>query len=234
MEILLKIAGGLLGILVPILFYTTIRKGIQRSEIDDVSKAEYKRILETFVSVGTILVWILSLSKVLDYHEGDIVPRFAIPLVVIVFIGISLVASRDFQNILASTPLSMLVGVQAFRLAGIAFFIIAYLKILPASFQLAAYGDLLTGVLAIMASKALQNHSSNARMLFWLFNVVGILDLINVALMLMLHYPVWSDTVPTSESATQFSLVMIPAIAAPFAMLLHLYSIIAAAKRSEA
>src|SRR5689334_5275652 len=145
MEIFLKIAGALLGILVPFLFYTTIKKGIGRSDIGEEKKVEYKRILVTFVATGTILVWILSLSKALDYHAGDIVPRFAIPLVLIVFLGICIVASKDFQNILAAIPLSVLVGVQTFRLAGIAFFIIAYLNILPGSFQIAAYGDLLTG-----------------------------------------------------------------------------------------
>ena len=233
MEILLEIAGGLLGILVPFLFFFTLRKGIDRTDLDDERKADYKRILGTAVGLGTVLIWVLSLSKVLNYHEGDVVPRFAIPLVVIVFTGICIAASRDFQTILASTPLPVLVGVQAFRLAGIAFFVIAYLKILPGSFQIAAYGDLLTGILAIIASRALQNNSSNARLYFWLFNVVGLFDLVNVAVLLLLHYPLWSDTLPTSEAATQFSLVMIPALAAPFAMLLHFYSMVAAVRPRE-
>ena len=233
METSLKIAGGLLGILVPYLFIITINKGIKSSEYDDERKLNYRQILWTLVTLGTLSIWILSLSKVLDYHEGDVVPRFVIPLVAIVLLGLWLLGNEYFQSILSTTSISALVGVQAFRLAGTAFFLIAYLKILPASFQLAGYGDLFTGILAIMASNAIQKKSTNARFLFWVFNAVGLLDLINVAFLLLFYYPLWNKTMPTSEAATQFSLIMIPAIAAPFALLLHIYSIIGAVKPKE-
>ena len=204
METSLKIAGGLLGILVPYLFIITINKGIKSSEYDDERKLNYRQILWTLVTLGTLSIWILSLSKVLDYHEGDVVPRFVIPLVAIVLLGLWLLGNEYFQSILSTTSISALVGVQAFRLAGTAFFLIAYLK-----------------------------KSTNARFLFWVFNAVGLLDLINVAFLLLFYYPLWNKTMPTSEAATQFSLIMIPAIAAPFALLLHIYSIIGAVKPKE-
>jgi hypothetical protein len=51
---------------------------------------------------------------------------------------------------------------------------------LPASFAVpAAYGDLLAGLLALAAMGALRTRSSIAIPLTWLFNVVGLLDLIN-------------------------------------------------------
>ena len=234
METILKVAGGLLGLLVPYLFYITLNNGMNKSPIEGHRKIKYKGILGAVVILATLSVWLFSVARVLDYHSGDVIPKFTIPLVVFVLAGILCLANKRSQTVLSFTPLSTLVGVQAFRLAGIAFFFIAYLQILPETFQWAAFGDLLTGTLAILASKALQNGSSNARVLFWLFNIVGLLDLLNVAFLLLLYYPIWNDTLPTSESATQFSLVMIPAIAAPFAILLHLYSIIAAIKASKA
>ncbi len=51
---------------------------------------------------------------------------------------------------------------------------------LPASFAVpAAYGDLLAGLLALAAIFALRARTPIALPLTWLFNVVGLLDLIN-------------------------------------------------------
>ena len=233
METILKIAGGLLGLVVPYLFFIALNTGINKTDVDNQRRIKYRRILVAFVVLATISVWALSLGRILDYHEGDLVPKFAIPLIVFVLAGVLILDNKEFGTIISSTPLSTLVGVQVFRLAGIAFFFIAYLGILPDAFQSAALGDLLTGTLAILAGKSLQNRSDNARLLFWLFNIVGLLDLLNVAFLLMMYYPIWSDTLPSTESATKFSLVMIPAIAAPFAMLLHIYSIIAVVRTSK-
>jgi hypothetical protein len=233
METILKIAGGLLGILVPFLFIMTLTKGIRRSNLDEEKKQKLSRRVAVTVALFTFLVWILSLSEILDYHAGDLVPRYFVPLLVFVLTGLCLLASRNFQAVLSSTPLSALVGAQVFRLAGVAFFVIAYLQILPGSFTLAGYGDLLTGILAIAASKAIQNKSANAKWLFWLFNIAGLFDLMNVAVMLLAYYPLWYNSSPTSENASHFSLVMIPAVAAPIAMLLHIYSIVNAIRLKQ-
>ncbi len=51
---------------------------------------------------------------------------------------------------------------------------------LPAAFAVpAAYGDLLAGLLALAALVALRARSTIALPLTWLFNVVGLLDLVN-------------------------------------------------------
>jgi len=225
METILKIMGGLLGLVIPFFFAMNLNKGIQNSDLDEARKLRYRQILISVITVSTILVWALSLSKILDYHKDDRIPRFAIPLVVFVFIGLSLIKNKDFQSILSAMPLPSLVGTQAFRFAGAAFLVIAYLNILPQPFLLAGYGDILTGTLATLSSAALLKQSINSKLYFWLFSVVGLLDLLNVAFLLLLYYPLWSRSVPTSESATQFSLVMIPAIVAPLALLLHIYAI---------
>ena len=51
---------------------------------------------------------------------------------------------------------------------------------LPAAFaNPAAYGDLLTGVLALLALIALRTGWAGAPALVWLFNIVGTVDLLN-------------------------------------------------------
>jgi hypothetical protein len=225
METILKIASGLLGLMIPLLFAMKLNQGIKNSNLDIWRKRKYRQILIASVSISTVLVWAFSLSGILEYHNGDMIPRFAIPLIVFAFIGLYLLKNKSFQGILFSIPLSSLVSIQIFRFAGTAFLIIAYLKILPQPFQLAGYGDILTGTLAILSSIALLKQSDNSRFLFWSFSIVGLLDLLNVAFLLLWYYPAWTDSLITSERASQFSLVMIPALVAPIALLLHAYAI---------
>ena len=70
---------------------------------------------------------------------------------------------------------------HAFRHIGMVFLIPGVVaRPLPEAFAApAAYGDLLTGVLAFLALVALRNSWSVARVSVWLFNIVGTIDLMN-------------------------------------------------------
>ncbi len=70
---------------------------------------------------------------------------------------------------------------HAFRHVGMVFLVPGVVaQTLPESFAApAAYGDLLTGVLALLALIALRTSWAGAVMLVWLFNVVGTVDLLN-------------------------------------------------------
>jgi hypothetical protein len=77
--------------------------------------------------------------------------------------------------------LQPLLVVHAFRHLGMVFLVPTVVgPALPPSFALpAAYGDLLTGLLALGATVALRTRSGIAIPLTWIFNVVGLLDLIH-------------------------------------------------------
>jgi len=70
---------------------------------------------------------------------------------------------------------------HAFRHIGLVFLIPGVVaRPLPETFAApAAYGDLLTGVLALLALVALRNSWSVARGAVWLFSIVGTIDLLN-------------------------------------------------------
>ncbi len=70
---------------------------------------------------------------------------------------------------------------HAFRHIGMVFLIPGVVaRPLPEAFAApAAYGDLLTGVLALLALVALRNNWSLARVPVWLFSIVGTIDLVN-------------------------------------------------------
>jgi len=226
METLLLVAGAALGLIVPFLFTHTLAQGIERSPFPPATKPRFKTLAIAAVGGWTLLVWIASLSGLIRYHPGDSFPRFVIPLLVPVLAAVALAASSsDFRTVLDHAPLGTLVGVQTFRLAGVAFLLIVYLGILPPSFARAGYGDLATGALALSASLALARKSRSSHSLFWLFSAVGLYDLMSVAYLLLAYYPLYNDTVPSSAPVFEFSLVLIPALAAPMALLLHLFAL---------
>jgi len=226
MDIVLKVMAGALGLLVPGLFVFALRKGIDRAPLESEARASAKRTLIVLVVVWTVAVWALSLAGALSYHEGDALPRVFIALFIPVAVGIAAMASRSFRTILDHIPLATLVGVQAFRFAGAAFLLIAYLGILPGAFASGGYGDLVTAMLATVASLLFaRGVTGGARIVFWGFTLAGLCDLFNVAYLMLKFYPIWYQGTPTSAPMADFALVMIPAIAVPIALLLHLYSI---------
>ncbi len=232
MENLLTIMGGALGILVPFLLVYLLNKGIANTPFETSHKADLKNKLAVFVGGWTILIWILSLSGLFSYHSGDTFPRLLIGLVAPVLIGVLLLTNKSFKIVLDNTPLAALVGVQTFRFAGAAFLLVVYLGILPDDFAQGGYGDLLTGFLALIASMLLHFNYNNRKLFFWLFSMAGLLDLANVAFLILKYYPIWNSAPVNSAPMADFSLVMIPVIAAPIAMLLHIYAIIKALKKA--
>ena len=226
MDTLLLVAGAALGLIVPFLFAHALAQGIERSPIPPATKTRFKTLAVTSVGTWALLVWAASLSGLIRYQPGDSFPRFVIPLMVPILATVALAArSSDFRMVLDHAPLGTLVGVQTFRLAGVAFLLIVYLGILPPAFARAGYGDLATGALALSTALALARKSSVSHTLFWLFSVCGLYDLLNVAYLLLAYHPLYSNTVPSSAPAFQFSLVLIPALAAPMALLLHLFAL---------
>ena len=69
---------------------------------------------------------------------------------------------------------------HAFRHIGMVFLVPGVVQTLPDSFALAAaYGDLLAGVLALLALVALRREWKAALAIVWTFNIVGTVDLFN-------------------------------------------------------
>jgi hypothetical protein len=218
--------GGALGLLVPGLFVYALGKGIERAPLDERTRSATWRTLIAVVAAWTAAVWALSLAGVMSYHDGDVLPRVFVALFVPVVVGVAALASPSFRTVLDHTPLAAMVGVQSFRFAGAAFLLIVHLGILPAAFAGGGYGDLVTATLATAASLMLaRGVTGGARTLFWAFSLAGLLDLANVAYLMLRFYPIWYRGAPTSAPTADFALIMIPAIAAPLALLLHTYSI---------
>ena len=226
MDVVLKIMGGSLGLLVPCLFVFALAKGIDRAPFNQAKKVSSRKGIMGLVAFWTMAVWALSLAGAFSYHAGDKIPRVLIPLFVPVLVGVGALVSRDFRAILDHTPLATLVGVQSFRFAGAAFLLVVQLGILPAEFATGGYGDLVTASLAVIAALLLMREpSAIGAAAFWGFTLAGLLDLLNVAYLILRYYPIWYRDAPSSAPLGDFALIMIPAVAAPLALLLHVYAI---------
>ncbi len=100
-------------------------------------------------------------------------------------IGYGLLAKWYVAPRLAALPLHdaliPLLFLHAFRHVGMVFLVPAVVAptLSPAFALPAAYGDLLAGLLALLAMVALRTRWPLALPLAWLFNIVGTLDLLN-------------------------------------------------------
>src|SRR5260370_27576178 len=100
-------------------------------------------------------------------------------------IAYSLIARWYIVPRLATLPLGAaltpLLFLHAFRHVGMVFLVPTVVgPALPAAFAVpAAYGDLLVAVLALLAILGLRGQGRSARMLVWIFSVVGTVDLLN-------------------------------------------------------
>lgn len=105
--------------------------------------------------------------------------------VLLSLVGYALIAKWYVAPRLAILPrhqaLIPLLFPHGFRHLGLVFLVPAVVApTLPEAFaRPAAYGDLLAGVLALLAIVALRSEWPGALALTWLFNVVGTLDLLN-------------------------------------------------------
>jgi hypothetical protein len=228
MQVLLKTMGASLGLLVPALFLSVLLGGVRRSPLTPDAKARFRGSIIGVVMVWLLFAWIASLTGSIAHHRADVLPRWLIGLALPSAIGLLALASKSFRTVVANISLQTLVGVQAFRFAGAAFLLIVSLGILPRAFVSAGYGDIATGILAIVTARLLVSSSPGARPAFWAFTLIGLGDLLNVAYMLLKYDPIWYQGTPSSAAAATFSLVMIPVVAAPLALILHVYAVLRA------
>jgi hypothetical protein len=226
MTIVITTMDCLLSVLAPLLFIYLFFKGIKKSSLSEESKSRLKKFIVSIVILWTAVIWIMSLSSNLfGYHEGDGIPRFTIALFIPVLIGLFALVSKSFRTILDFTPLSLMVGAQTFRLMGIVFLFVAAEGLGPKEFVSSGYGDLATGVLALIAGLMLYKKVGGAKFVAWVFTLVGLFDLLNVSRILLTYYPSWFDGVPSTVGAGEFPLILVVAIVAPIALLLHIYAV---------
>jgi hypothetical protein len=137
------------------------------------------------------------------------------------------------QALAAPDMVSRLMLPHAFRVAGIVFLIAMAMGRLPALFAVpAAVGDIATGIAAPLVARRLAR-GTGRRSALW-FTAFGIMDLV-VALTLgaLIRYQLVAVT-PSGHAITELPLVLIPTVAVPLMLTLHITSVVALTRSRRA
>ena len=167
-----------MGVVVPVLFAFAMNQGVAGSPLSDAQKSLCRRAINVVTVSWTAAIWIASLTGVTNYHAGDSWPRIALPLFIPVIIALALLLHPTVKTVVNHVPVATLVGVQTFRLAGFVFLIIPGLGHLPRAFVTGGYGDIATGLLAIVAGMMLAKRSPRRHVLVCLVQRGGLVRFI--------------------------------------------------------
>ena len=134
--------------------------------------------------------------------------------------------STVLDEVLEVIPSWWLIGIQVYRVLGLAFLAQLVLgRISPAFALPAGIGDVLTGVLAPFAALAVARSGNIAAGLTW--NALGVFDLFLAVVMGILNGAGFlpPPAVPGAPPLGAYPLVMIPAYTVPLSLVLHYLSI---------
>jgi hypothetical protein len=216
-----QIVSVLISLIAPIFFFSVIEKGIRNARIDVNLKLKYNWILFAGISIWVFLIFLLTVNQIFAYQTGDVFPKFLIGLFIPVLIFVSLLGNRNFRMILDHISFEYLAASQIWRVLGSIFFVVALSGLGPIEFISSGFGDLLTGIIAILTVRAFSKGSKWSNSLMWSLLILGVVDLLVVLYILLSHYPIWSTASPSTALAGSFPMMLIIGIAAPFALLLH-------------
>lgn len=157
-----------------------------------------------------------------------------VPVFVLGPLGLALAAillSPALRRVIAAAPLPALIGVQVYRLIGVAFVVLLALGHLPAHFAVpAGWGDIVVGLIAPLVALALARGLRGGRSLALAWNGFGLLDLIvavgmGTGLLAPLLMPSLGSRVPSAAAMGVFPMVLVPMFLVPMSLLLHLIAL---------
>lgn len=132
------------------------------------------------LSLWFLLVTIMAVTEVLTYQHGVGVPGLGIAVMLpIVILSVTVLRTPSLRRALQTIPLSLLIGVNVIRAFGVTFLILYAAGRLPAPFApVAGWGDVVVGLAAGPVAWLAYMRGAAARPTVWVWNTLGLLDLI--------------------------------------------------------
>jgi hypothetical protein len=179
------------------------------------------------LGVWFIIVVILAATRALYYEHGLGTPGLGLAVVLPIAI-LCLTAARvqSLRENFHQVPLWLLVGVHTVRLLGLSFIILFAAGRLPAPFApVAGWGDIFVGATAVPVAWLVYRQTVNARVILWIWNVVGIADLIAAVGLGATSSPgplrlIFAE--PSSAIMTTLPWLLIPGFIVPLLMTVHI------------
>ena len=187
----------------------------------------------SFSVLGGLTVWYLAVIFLgrLDFFAAR--PLFA-PNIFLAFILLAiaikkLLSSSKLQSFFESVPLNWIMSVQTFRVMGVGFLSLYYMKLLPGEFAIpTGLGDIAIGITAPIVAFLYTLGKSYSKKIAILWNYAGIFDLLMAITLGMLTYSKPFQFLPTeipNDPIALFPLIIIPVFAVPLSIILHLFSL---------
>jgi len=191
------------------------------------STAAARTRIAAWLAVWFVVVVILAATRALYYEGGLGAPGLgvavALPIAVLCIVVARTQALREeFHRV----PLWLLVGVHVVRLLGISFIILYTAGRLPAPFASAAgWGDIFVGATALPVAWFAYRQPTNVRSMIWIWNVIGIADLINAVGLGVISSPgpqrlIFAE--PSSAIMTTLPWLLIPGFLVPLLFAVHI------------
>jgi len=201
--------------------------GLSRTRLSPSERKKFFLSVSIPLIAWLIAIWILSSRGAFMSGPGRGNPLLPIAIFSPLIIWIAAFnRSTVLDEVLEVIPSWWLIGIQVYRVLGLAFLAQLVLgRISPAFALPAGIGDVLTGVLAPFAALAVARSGNIAAGLTW--NALGVFDLFLAVVMGILNGAGFlpPPAVPGAPPLGAYPLVMIPAYTVPLSLVLHYLSI---------
>jgi hypothetical protein len=201
------------------------------------STAAARTRIATWLTAWFVVVVILAATRALYYEGGLGAPGLGIAVALpIAVLCIVVARTQALREEFHGVPLWLLVGVHMVRLLGISFIILYTAGRLPAPFASAAgWGDIFVGATALPVAWFAYRRPTNVRSMIWIWNVIGIADLINAVGLGVISSPgpqrlIFAE--PSSAIMATLPWLLIPGFLVPLLFAVHIGIFIRLAKHN--
>jgi len=187
------------------------------------------------LSAWFVLVVILAATRALYYEHGLGAPGLGIAVALPIAVLCIVVARvHSLREGFSRVPLWLLAGVHTVRVLGIMFVILYAAGRLPAPFApVAGWGDIFVGATALPVAWFAYRQPTNARPILWIWNVIGLVDLIAAVGLGVISSPgpqrlIFAE--PSSAIMTTLPWLLIPGFLVPLLFAVHIGTFVRLAK----
>jgi hypothetical protein len=205
---------------VPVLAWLVFQRFARRSARELIAPSAI------FVALWIGLAYTLAARGFFSAPGSDSVPSIAWALAPLAVGYLGFLTIKSARAVVDEIPLHWITGLQLYRALGVVFLVEWMLGALPGVFALpAGIGDVAIGLAAPFVAARLKRGSPNAREVAIRWNALGIADLVVAVSMGVLTTPGPLHLLALdspSRAITMLPLVLVPTVAVPFSILLHL------------
>ena len=201
------------------------------------STAAARTRIAAWLTAWFVVVVILAATRALYYEGGLGAPGLGIAVALpIAVLCIVVARTQALREEFHGVPLWLLVGVHMVRLLGISFIILYTAGRLPAPFASAAgWGDIFVGATALPVAWFAYRRPTDVRSMIWIWNVIGIADLINAVGLGVISSPgpqrlIFAE--PSSAIMATLPWLLIPGFLVPLLFAVHIGIFVRLAKHN--